>query len=313
MGTKISQLPLGSVSIANDEFEINQGGVSKKILQSTLEAKIVAAVPIPPAQVPSDWNATSGPSFIQNKPIIPTNNWKTDASNSGTLNSLAFGTVAGTGNINFKVNGNPYGFWKDTDIAMGVNSNAGVASLAIGGNSSAPNVYATAIGYDAKTTSDQATALGANSKALGLYSMSLGYGSKATGQVSTALGFGADSLGQNSIAFGYNTTSPGIYSTAVGSISLSLSDYGVSLGYTAKSIGTQSTSIGSYSQGIGFNSTALGYGAVATGTNSMALGFNSAAPSNNFIRIGDANITSIEGQVNMTIPSDKRFKDNVIN
>jgi trimeric autotransporter adhesin len=62
---------------------------------------------------------------------------------------------------------------------------------------------------------------------------------------------------------------------------------------------------------MAFNSsyaTAVGYNAQARGNNSMALGNGAVADIPNKVRIGNAAITVIEGQVPFTFPSDGRFK-----
>jgi trimeric autotransporter adhesin len=64
----------------------------------------------------------------------------------------------------------------------------------------------------------------------------------------------------------------------------------------------------------GSNNTAVGFGAdvsTASLTNATAIGFGAVVNASNKVRIGNASVTVIEGQVAFTNPSDGRFKTNV--
>jgi hypothetical protein len=69
----------------------------------------------------------------------------------------------------------------------------------------------------------------------------------------------------------------------------------------------------------GFHNTAIGYMAGASNpgireeffTNCTAIGYNAQVDASNKVRIGDAFVTVIEGQVPFTTPSDGRFKTHV--
>src|SRR5262249_20825743 len=91
---------------------------------------------------------------------------------------------------------------------------------------------------------------------------------------------------------------------------------------SSNTTGNQNTATGSDNIVVGANAlsqnttgnfnTAVGVGAdVASGnlTNAMALGANAVVNANNKIRLGDANITVIEGQVAFTFPSDQTTKE----
>ena len=62
------------------------------------------------------------------------------------------------------------------------------------------------------------------------------------------------------------------------------------------------------------NSTFLGNQADVTGdfTNATALGANAKVNASNKVRIGDANVTVIEGQVAWSNPSDRRLKESIV-
>jgi hypothetical protein len=64
----------------------------------------------------------------------------------------------------------------------------------------------------------------------------------------------------------------------------------------------------------GFNNTAIGYNAdVASDnlTNATAVGANASVNASNKVRIGDASVTVIEGQVAWSNVSDRRLKENI--
>jgi len=95
----------------------------------------------------------------------------------------------------------------------------------------------------------------------------------------------------------------------------------VFIGYvagTSNSTGGQNTYVGRFAgQNTSTNTfcTFLGYDARqpdgTSFTNSMALGAGARVTSDNYIAIGNTNITSIKGQVNFTTFSDGRFKQKI--
>ena len=80
--------------------------------------------------------------------------------------------------------------------------------------------------------------------------------------------------------------------------------------------GANNTAVGYYSlvnNTSGSNNTALGYGAEVSSvglTNATVIGNGAIVNASDKVRIGDANVTVIEGAVAFT-PSDKRFKSNI--
>lgn len=135
--------------------------------------------------------------------------------------------------------------------------------------------------------------------------------SNTTGGANTATGVAAlqfNTTGDYNTAGGYraldsNTT--GSWNTAIGTEAL----------YYNKT-GTNNTALGMYSlqQNVTGNfNTAIGYysdvndGAI---TNATAIGANAKVDASNKIRLGDANVTVIEGQVAYTFTSDENAKEN---
>ena len=144
-----------------------------------------------------------------------------------------------------------------------------------------------------------------------------------------ALGTGALALnttGNLNTANGYqalysNTT--GITNTANGYQALASNatgNYNTANGYQAlylNTTGSNNTANGNYalfSNTTGSNNTAIGYSAnVSTGalTNATAIGANVTVNASNKVRIGNASVTVIEGQVAWSYPSDRRLKENI--
>ena len=161
----------------------------------------------------------------------------------------------------------------------------------------------TAIGtssLSSNTTGTNNTASGANAlpaNTTGTYNTASGANAlpaNTTGYQNTAIG---------ALAMQINTT--GFYNTAIGLNAL-----------LANSTGSQNTAIGLQalqSNTTGTNNTAIGFSAnVSTGnlTNATAIGANASVNASNKIRLGDANVTVIEGQVDFTFISDQTKKEN---
>lgn len=110
----------------------------------------------------------------------------------------------------------------------------------------------------------------------------------------TADGFGAmlfntsgsSNTASGHLALGSNTT--GSYNTAAGSYALA------------------SNSTGSYNSAFGAES-----GAIGSYSNTSALGYNADVDANNKIRLGNASVTSIGGQVGWSVFSDARIKKDI--
>lgn len=153
--------------------------------------------------------------------------------------------------------------------------------------------------------------------------------SNITGSYNTANGYAAlyyTSTGSNNTANGYyslvyNTT--GYSNTAVGNLSLSANTTGnanTANGNSAlyhNTTGGSNTAVGFYSLGSnvsGNNNTVIGsYADVGSGTlyNATAIGAQTVVDASNKIRIGNNDITVIEGKVAFTSLSDRRVKKNI--
>jgi hypothetical protein len=136
----------------------------------------------------------------------------------------------------------------------------------------------------------QSNTTGINNTALGLNSLF----SNTTGTLNTAIGRSAltdNTAGNNNTAIGasaFANNTTGSFNTAIGRSAL-----------TGNSTGN--------------NNTAIGFGAdVSTGnlTNATAIGSGATVNASNKIRLGDAAVNVIEGQVAFTASSDKTQKEN---
>lgn len=142
---------------------------------------------------------------------------------------------------------------------------------------------------------------------------SLGYeaiNNAAPGIFNTAIGAAALKLntGNGNTATGFNTlgsNTTGTFNTAAGFGALKQVSTGsgnVAVGRDANSsitTGSNNVSVGTFA-GTGFNLN-----------NSVSIGFFAQATADNMIRLGNSSVTSIQGQVPFTVPSDGRFKFNV--
>ena len=176
-------------------------------------------------------------------------------------------------------------------------SNSAFGNYAMSSNTTGNNN--TAVGRDAlrfNTTGGDNTAVG-----------TLSLGKNTTGIWNTAVGNGA--LSSNTTAYA---------NTALGDLSLMVNTTGVAntgIGEDAlrrNTTGTGNTAIGENALNYnvsGANNTGLGRAtSIVNLNNATAVGYAATATANNKIRLGNATITSLESQVNLTVTSDRRFK-----
>lgn len=179
----------------------------------------------------------------------------------------------------------------------------------------------TALGAEAlffNTTGDNNIAVGVNSlrlnitgnnnAALGIFSLR----SNTEGNSNVALGAQAlynNTIGNFNVGTGYatmNRNTTGSNNNALGAYALYLN----TLGSLNVAFGHQSL----YYNTTGNFNTALGAGAGVTSgdlQNATAIGYDAKVNASNKVRIGNSEVTVIEGQVPFTTPSDARFKSNV--
>ncbi|MBC7774433.1 MAG: tail fiber domain-containing protein [Phycisphaerae bacterium] len=176
-------------------------------------------------------------------------------------------------------------------------SNAAFGNYALNSNTTGGNN--TAMGRDAlrlNTTGGDNTAIGTASLAkntTGIWNTALGNGalySSTTSSSNTALG---------DLALTANLT--GGANTGVGEDALRRNTTGA--GNTALGENALNFNItGSNNTGLGRSTSIVNF------SNATAIGYTATANANNKIRLGNATITSLESQVNLTVTSDRRFK-----
>jgi hypothetical protein len=167
-----------------------------------------------------------------------------------------------------------------------------------------------------------------------------------TGSKNTANGYQAlhnNTTGYNNTATGYNAmlaNTSGFYNVATGDESMQSNTigarntangsgamYDLSEGNSNTAVGTEAlvnSFTGSFNTAVGdwalhnlvsgSNNTAVGYNtSVSVGnlSNATVIGAGAVVNSSNKVRIGNASVTVIEGQVPFTTPSDGRFKYNI--
>lgn len=196
--------------------------------------------------------------------------------------------------------------------------------------------FNTALGREALmqlTTADATTAVGAyalHNLKTGEFNTAIGYNSllaTVSGNDNTAVGYhtlmdnttGGSSTAVGSFALGNNSS--GFGNTAVGSgalITNTAASNNTAVGIQAlyNATGTRNTAVGGYAGiliGPGNNNTSVGYMAYPTSStysNTTSIGADSRATQSNMIRLGDSNITLIQGQVGFTSSSDRNLKEN---
>lgn len=188
--------------------------------------------------------------------------------------------------------------WESNNVAIGfeslfsnqpTNATNAINNTAIGTQSSYSNTTGignTAIGYRALYTNTNSS----NNVAIGINALTLN-----TSTSNVAVG-----------AYSLSTNVGGTENTAVGRAALDTNtsgNYNTAIGRDA--LNTNSTGDGLTGLGRGTDVSVDGL------TNATAIGYNAVVNASNKIRIGNAGVTVIEGQVAYSFPSDARFKFNV--
>jgi trimeric autotransporter adhesin len=203
-------------------------------------------------------------------------------SNSTGTNDSAFGA--------FALYSNTTGIWNTATGLQALYTNNGNYNTAVGGN---------ALFYNTSGNSNTATGLSALQ-------------SNTSASNNTANGFkslysnttGANNTAQGAQALYFNTT--GNNNTAQGFSALGFNKTGKGNAAYGRSALANNT--------LGNNNTALGYLADVTLnnlSNATAIGYGAKVNLSNKVRIGNAAVTVIEGQVPWTTTSDKRLKNHI--
>ena len=299
--TGYNNTAIGSAALKANTSGLANTSIGSNSLQSNTTANFVTAV----GNHALRYNTTGGNNTAVGSGALEFNT-------TGELNS-AFGydalkkNTTGSRNTATGVNALVENTTGSGNVATGFNSlktnTTGSNNTATGQNSLALNTT----GYDN-------TALGESA----LYPNTTGYRNTAVGQgalKNNSTGFENSALGEGTLA--NNTT--GQYNSAFGRESLhnSNGDNNTAIGWRAGfQTGSNNTSVGwqaGYTAGT--NNTAIGSGADfgANLTNATAIGYQANASASNSIRLGNASVTVIGGQVAWTAASDSRIKKNIVN
>lgn len=172
------------------------------------------------------------------------------------------------------------------------------------------NSYNTAVGFQALHGS------GTINSNTGITNTAVGYRTMynyTSGNANSSLGYRTlftNTTGNNNVAVGYGAlefSTTGSQNTAVGRstlVSVTTADNNTAIGYDALRGSTNITG----------SNTAVGASAYSSSnnfSNSAGFGFDAEPTASNYIRVGNASVTDIGGQVGWTTISDGRFKLNV--
>lgn len=208
--------------------------------------------------------------------------------------------------------------------------NIGIGYLALAGSSILDNNTAQdniAIGYQAMAN----TTTGGGNEAIGqsaLYNNTSGQNNQALGSFALptntsgsnniAISNGAlvsNTTGSSNVAIGAHA----LYNNIVGNFNTAIGTSTLSNAGSGNTTANNNTALGYYagtSFTTGSNNTYLGYQANNASftdaiSNVTAIGAYAVVNASNKVRIGDATVTMIEGQVPFSTPSDGRFKNNI--
>ena len=261
------------------------------------------------------FNANVGANNLNNATVIGAGA-TVSASNTIQLGNASVINVITSGNI--LANEMRIGRIKGTNEGNATNTALGWFAL----NTNSTGIENTAVGHRtlySNTTGNSNLAFGTNA----LYANQTGANNTAVGNGILQNNIeGGNNTGIGSGALAANTNSN---NTAIGYVALNGNTGGnnnIAIGFAAMQYGTS----GNYNTAVGVSAlqyttgtynTALGYNArVANGvgiTNATAIGNGAEATNSNMIKLGNASVTWIGGQVSWTTVSDIRLKKNISN
>lgn len=177
------------------------------------------------------------------------------------------------------------------NIAAGCNAGDGAESVQCGINSDASSSSATALGANTIASGVGATAIGNNADATGTLSTAMGVHANATGIGANAIGLRADASGNFAQAIGRNANASGVGAIAIGLGSSAEGNYAQSYGRDASATGAASLAMGTNASSGGVNSIALGKNSTASFANSVAIGNGATSTRSNQIMLGNTTNT----------------------
>ncbi len=189
--------------------------------------------------------------------------------------------------------------------AIGAQTVAGEASLAVGNDANASAERSISLGASSIAAGGYSIALGTEAESNGTRSIAQGAKAVSTGNYSIAIGDHSNTGADKAIALGNATKATAIMSIALGDSANASKEYSMALGASSKANGTDSIALGRLSLASAANAiamgaeseaaenaTAIGFNADAIGKSSLALGDNASAGETNSIAIGQGSEAS---------------------
>jgi len=183
--------------------------------------------------------------------------------------------------------GNAASITADEAVAIGKNSKSGSKSISLGHGALATSNEAIGLGFNANSSGSKATAIGNSSVASANNAVAIGQSASASGNGSFAIGSNSKATQNIAFAIGDGAKATSSESFAIGQNAHSDSDQGMAIGVGAKTSSEQNAlALGVNSQAFGNNSMALGHSSNVSGQYAAAIGYNSKASQQNTTALG---------------------------
>ncbi|MCL6220170.1 hypothetical protein [Zunongwangia pacifica] len=183
--------------------------------------------------------------------------------------------------------GNSASITADEAVAIGKNAKSGSRSISLGNGALATNDEAIGLGFNANSSGSKATAIGHSAKASANQSVALGQAASASGSSSFAIGSNAQATQNVAFAIGNSAKATSNEAFAIGTNASSSSDQGMAIGVGATTKNQQNAfAIGVNSEASGNNSMAIGHSSNVSGQYAAAIGYNSKASQQNATALG---------------------------
>ena len=183
--------------------------------------------------------------------------------------------------------GNSASITADQAVAIGKSAKSGSRSISLGNGALATNDEAIGLGFNANSSGSKATAIGHSAKASANQSVALGQSASASGSGSFAMGSYAQSTQNVAFAIVNRARATSNEAFAIGTNASSSSDQGMAIGVGATTKNEQNAlAIGVNSEASGDNSMAIGHSSNVSGQYGAAIGYNSKATQQNATALG---------------------------
>ena len=175
----------------------------------------------------------------------------------------------------------------DEAVAIGKSAKSGSRSISLGNGALATSDEAIGLGFNANSSGSKATAIGHSAKASANQSVAVGQLASASGSSSFAIGSNAQATQNVAFAIGDGARATSNEAFAIGTNASSSSDQGMAIGVGATTKNQQNAlAIGVNSEASGNNSMAIGHSSNVSGQYAAAIGYNSEATQQNATALG---------------------------